>query len=60
MSEIEKRDSDSVGEQEKGVVPDTENGHQTLNTLPDPDTGLGDEERAKIVSSSSRLFEEKI
>ena len=60
MSEIEKRDSDSVGEHEKGVVPDTENGHPTLNTLPDPDTGLSDEERAKIVSSLPSLFEGQI
>ena len=43
-------ESDSQGEHEKKIDSDTENGHQTLNTLPDPDAGLNNEERAKIVS----------
>lgn len=52
MSEIEKRDSDSQGEHEKTIGSHDENGHgrQTLYTLPDPDAGLSDEERAKVVS----------
>jgi hypothetical protein len=44
-------ESDSQGGHEKKIDSDTENGHRTLNTLPDPDAGLSDEERAKIVSS---------
>ena len=51
MSDVEKRDSDS-GNSEERRVGDTkrENAHDALASLPDPDAGLSDEERAKLVS----------
>lgn len=48
---MEKGDSDSQGEREKNVVDD-ENLHRGLNAIPDPDAGLTEEEKAKIVSCS--------
>lgn len=52
MSDIEKRDSDSAHSDEKHIG-DTkdEYARNGLAGIPDPDAGLSDEERAKLVSS---------
>jgi hypothetical protein len=46
---MEKGDSESQGEHERKIGSEKDE-HQ-LATLPDPDAGLSEEERAKIVSS---------
>ena len=50
---MEKADSDSAksprGDEEKRVGEHTENGGNGLSAMPDPDAGLSNEERARIV-----------
>ena len=45
---MEKGDGDSQGEHERHVG-EKEEGRHALNALPDPDAGLSEEERKKIV-----------
>jgi hypothetical protein len=47
---MEKGDSDSQGEHERKIGSEKDE-RQDLASLPDPDAGLSEEERAKIVSS---------
>ena len=51
VPEMEKRDSDSLGEDERKMGSEKDD-HHDLVVLPDPDAGLSEEERAKIVSPS--------
>ena len=49
---MEKGDGDSQGEHERHVGEKDE-GQHALNALPDPDAGLSEEERKKIVCRCS-------
>ena len=51
MSDIEKRDSDSTpSEERRNDSTKSEQPKDALASLPDPDAGLSDEERARLVS----------